>query len=43
MSAINNGMVLMNWGPHIQYVVKALVLVVAVFYDIYNRRKSGLG
>jgi len=43
MAAINNGMVLMNLGPHIQYIVKALVLVVAVFYDIYTRRKSGLG
>jgi len=43
MSAINNGMTLMNMSPHSQYVVKALVLVLAVFYDIYNRRKSGLG
>ena len=43
MSAINNGMTLMNMSPHSQYVVKALVLVFAVFYDIYTRRKSGLG
>ncbi|MCL2806420.1 MAG: sugar ABC transporter permease [Treponema sp.] len=43
MSAINNGMTLMNMSPHSQYIVKALVLVLAVFYDIYNRRKSGLG
>jgi putative multiple sugar transport system permease protein len=43
MAAINNGMVLMNLGAHYQYVVKALVLVLAVFYDVYTRRKAGLG
>ncbi|MCL2175098.1 MAG: sugar ABC transporter permease [Treponema sp.] len=43
MAAINNGMILLNMSPHSQYVVKALVLVLAVFYDVYNRRKSGLG
>jgi len=43
MSAINNGMSLMNLGNHYQYVVKALVLLLAVFYDVYTRRKAGLG
>ena len=43
MSAINNGMSLMNLGTHYQYVVKALILLFAVFYDVYTRRKSGLG
>jgi len=43
MSAINNGMILMNLGTHYQYVVKALILLLAVFYDIYTRRKAGLG
>jgi len=43
MSAINNGMSLMNLGAHYQYVVKALILLLAVFYDIYTRRKTGLG
>ncbi|GHV85623.1 monosaccharide-transporting ATPase [Spirochaetia bacterium] len=43
MSAINNGMSLMNLGNHYQYVVKALILLLAVFYDVYTRRKSGLG
>jgi putative multiple sugar transport system permease protein len=43
MSAINNGMILMNMGQHYQYVVKALILLLAVFYDIYTRKKSGLG
>jgi putative multiple sugar transport system permease protein len=43
MSAINNGMLLMNMGVYYQYVVKALILVLAVFYDVYTRRKAGLG
>jgi putative multiple sugar transport system permease protein len=43
MSAINNGMSLMNLGTHYQYVVKALILLLAVFYDVYTRRKLGLG
>ncbi|MDR2718593.1 MAG: sugar ABC transporter permease [Treponema sp.] len=43
MSAINNGMSLMNLGAHYQYVVKALILLLAVFYDVYSRRKAGLG
>ncbi|GHV60963.1 sugar ABC transporter permease [Spirochaetia bacterium] len=42
MSAINNGMSLMNLGQHYQYVVKAAVVLLAVFYDVYTRRKSGL-
>ena len=43
MSSINNGMVLMNMGNHYQFVVKALILLLAVFYDVYTRRKAGLG
>ncbi|MDR0444306.1 MAG: sugar ABC transporter permease [Treponema sp.] len=43
MSAINNGMSLMNLGAYYQYVVKALILLLAVFYDVYTRRKAGLG
>jgi len=43
MSAINNGMSLMNLGHHLQLVVKAFILLLAVFYDIYTRRKAGLG
>jgi putative multiple sugar transport system permease protein len=43
MSAINNGMSLMNLGQHYQYVVKAVVVLLAVFYDVYTRRKAGLG
>jgi putative multiple sugar transport system permease protein len=43
MSAINNGMLLMNMGVYFQYVVKATILLLAVFYDVYTRRKAGLG
>jgi len=43
MSAINNGMSLMFLGTDFQYVVKAVILLLAVFYDIYTRRKAGLG
>jgi len=43
MSSINNGMSLMNLGTHYQYVVRALILLLAVFFDVYTRRKAGLG
>ena len=43
MAAINNGMSLMNLGTHYQYVVKAVILLLAVFYDVQSRRKAGLG
>ncbi|MCX7655307.1 MAG: sugar ABC transporter permease [Treponemataceae bacterium] len=43
MAAINNGMSLMNIQAPWQYVVKASVLLLAVYYDIYTRRKTGLG
>lgn len=43
MGVINNGMSLMNIGADWQYVVKASILLLAVFYDIWSRKKSGLG
>jgi putative multiple sugar transport system permease protein len=43
MAAINNGMSLMMLGEEWQKVVKGSVLLFAVFYDIYTRRKAGLG
>jgi len=42
MGVINNGMSLMNIGADWQYVVKATVLLLAVWYDIYTRKKSGV-
>ncbi len=43
MGVINNGLSLMNVGANWQYIVKASVLLLAVWYDVYSRRKSGLG
>ncbi|MDR1128869.1 MAG: sugar ABC transporter permease [Treponema sp.] len=43
MCAINNGMSLMNLGAAWQQVVRATILLLAVFYDVYTRRKAGLG
>jgi putative multiple sugar transport system permease protein len=43
MCFINNGMSLMNMAPYSQYIVKASILILAVFYDVYSRRKAGLG
>jgi putative multiple sugar transport system permease protein len=43
MCAINNGMSLMNLGAAWQQVVRAIILLLAVFYDVYTRRKAGLG
>jgi putative multiple sugar transport system permease protein len=40
MGVINNGMSLMNMGAEYQLVVKAIVLLVAVWYDLQNNKKS---
>jgi len=42
MGVINNGMSLMNIGANWQYVVKGSVLLLAVWYDVYTRKKAGL-
>jgi putative multiple sugar transport system permease protein len=33
----------MNLGAAWQQVVRAIILLLAVFYDVYTRRKAGLG
>ncbi len=40
MGVINNGMSLMNMGAEYQLVVKAMVLLIAVWYDLQNNKKS---
>lgn len=40
MSTLNNGMSLMNVGPTWQYIVKGLILLLAVWMDIASRKKS---
>ena len=42
MGVINNGMSLINLGAEYQYVVKALVLLFAVWYDQYTRNKGNI-
>jgi putative multiple sugar transport system permease protein len=42
MGIINNGMSIMNMGSQDQYIVKGIVLLLAVWYDVYTRKKSGL-
>jgi D-xylose transport system permease protein len=39
MASLNNGMELMNWHVMYQYIVKGLVLLIAVWIDIANRKK----
>ncbi len=43
IASINNGMSLMEFAAPWQYVVRGSVLLLAVLYDTYNRRRSGLG
>lgn len=40
MGVINNGMSLMSLGAEYQLMVKAAVLLIAVWYDLYNNKKS---
>lgn len=40
MGVINNGMSLMNMGAEYQLVVKAMVLLLAVWYDLQNNKKA---
>jgi D-xylose transport system permease protein len=42
MTAIDNGMSLMNVGDTYQYIVKGLVLLLAVWMDVASRRKTEL-
>jgi putative multiple sugar transport system permease protein len=42
MAVINNGMTLMNVAPAWQNVIKGLVVILAVLWDVYSRRKAGL-
>lgn len=40
MGVMNNGMSILGIGIDWQQVIKGLVLLAAVFFDVYNRRKS---
>jgi putative multiple sugar transport system permease protein len=41
MAVMSNGMQLMNVDQPIQSVVKGLVLLLAVAFDVYNKRRAG--
>ena len=40
MGVMNNGMPILGIGIDYQQVIKGLVLLAAVFVDVYNKRKS---
>jgi putative multiple sugar transport system permease protein len=42
MAVMSNGMQLMGVGQSVQSVVKGLVLLIAVAFDIYNKRRAGV-
>ena len=40
MAAIDNGMSIMNLTPQIQYIVKGMVLLLAVWLDVASRNRQ---
>ncbi|PKQ08729.1 MAG: ABC transporter permease, partial [Alphaproteobacteria bacterium HGW-Alphaproteobacteria-10] len=40
MGVMNNGMSILGIGIDYQQVIKGLVLLAAVIFDVYNRRKA---
>lgn len=40
MATIDNGMSMMNMDAYWQYIVKGIILVTAVWFDIYTKKKS---
>ena len=43
MAVLSNGMQLMGVGASTQQIVKGIVLLLAVAFDIYNKRRVGQG
>ena len=41
MGVMNNGMSIMGIGIDYQQMIKGLVLLAAVIFDVYNKRKQG--
>ena len=41
LGVLNNGMSLIGIGSDVQQVIKGLVLLAAVGFDIYNKKKGG--
>jgi putative multiple sugar transport system permease protein len=40
MGVMNNGMSIMGIGIDYQQLIKGLVLLAAVFFDVYNKNKA---
>jgi len=41
MGVMNNGMSIMGIGIDYQQIIKGLVLLAAVIFDVYNKNKQG--
>ena len=41
MATMSNGMQLLGYPQQWQYIVKGLVLLLAVAFDVYNKRRAG--
>lgn len=41
MGVMNNGMSIIGIGIDWQQAIKGLVLLLAVFFDVYNKNKNG--
>ena len=41
MGVLNNGMSILGIGTDMQQVIKGLILLLAVTFDIYSKSKSG--
>jgi putative multiple sugar transport system permease protein len=40
MGVMNNGMSILGVGIDLQQLIKGIVLLLAVFFDVYNKSKS---
>lgn len=40
LGVLSNGMQLVGWGVYVQYVVKAILLVLAIAFDMYTKSKA---
>lgn len=43
MAVMSNGMQLLGWDQSVQQVIKGLVLLLAVAFDVWNKRRAGSG
>lgn len=41
VAVINNGMIILSLGQEWQFIIRGLVLLLAVAFDVYNKRRSG--